>query len=363
MVRVRNAQNIIPILGLKRLAPYTSGHMFYSTRPNQKLEYKKCYNILNVPENSDQETIRRAYLELVKRYHPDSATDEADVKKFQEIDRAFKILMDKKAKERWQVSDEHVEDETPQHATPQHRHFLGFDGIGHGTIFQREKQYAQSRAMRASDSVLNHRIQKATVDDKSLVEPKRQKHNIKTKYGFDRLVEDLIQEAMSKGQFDNLSGTGKPLREAKGQSPYIDFITHKLNEVLIENGFTPEWITLQKEIRDETQLIKNALCLERKRFPPHPLVDEHASLWDSVVEHHKKMADELNRKIKKYNLLVPMLSRQMFLMNLRKEAHKILVKGKSNKDVEYVKKINASSEPKEEKNGLIHGLLQLWFKG
>lgn len=56
------------------------------------------------------------------------------------------------------------------------------------------------------------------------------KHDIKTKYGFDRLVEDLIQESMSKGEFDNLSGKGKPLKD-QNANPYVDFTTHKLNEV------------------------------------------------------------------------------------------------------------------------------------
>lgn len=58
------------------------------------------------------------------------------------------------------------------------------------------------------------------------------KHDIKTKYGFDRLVEDLIQESMSKGEFENLSGKGKPLQD-QNRNPYVDFTTHKLNEVRI----------------------------------------------------------------------------------------------------------------------------------
>lgn len=58
------------------------------------------------------------------------------------------------------------------------------------------------------------------------------KHDIKTKYGFDRLVEDLIQESMSKGEFENLSGKGKPLKD-QNRNPYVDFTTHKLNEVRI----------------------------------------------------------------------------------------------------------------------------------
>lgn len=53
------------------------------------------------------------------------------------------------------------------------------------------------------------------------------------RYGFERLVEDLIQEAMSKGEFNNLSGIGKPLPEHSHSNPYVDFVTHKMNQVNI----------------------------------------------------------------------------------------------------------------------------------
>lgn len=44
-------------------------------------------------------------------------------------------------------------------------------------------------------------------------------------------MEDLIQESMSKGEFSNLSGVGKPLKSLENRNPYVDLVTHKLNEV------------------------------------------------------------------------------------------------------------------------------------
>lgn len=46
---------------------------------------QKYYEILNISENSDQEQIRSAYLKLVKKYHPDSGSEEANVDKFQQV--------------------------------------------------------------------------------------------------------------------------------------------------------------------------------------------------------------------------------------------------------------------------------------
>lgn len=44
-------------------------------------------------------------------------------------------------------------------------------------------------------------------------------------------MEDLILEAMKKGDFNNLKGFGKPLNHSKSLNPYVDFVTHKLNQV------------------------------------------------------------------------------------------------------------------------------------
>ena len=46
----------------------------------------------------------------------------------------------------------------------------------------------------------------------------------------DRLVEDLIQESMSKGDFDNLSGAGKPLPQRVIYNPYEDYTTYKVKK-------------------------------------------------------------------------------------------------------------------------------------
>ena len=50
------------------------------------------------------------------------------------------------------------------------------------------------------------------------------------------------------GDFDNLSGAGKPLPERVIYNPYEDFTTHKMNQILVDGGFAPEWIMLKKDI-------------------------------------------------------------------------------------------------------------------
>ena len=57
------------------------------------------YKVLGVSENASQEEIRTAYLELVKKYHPDKYTDnplkELAGEKLKEINQAYELLTKK----------------------------------------------------------------------------------------------------------------------------------------------------------------------------------------------------------------------------------------------------------------------------
>ena len=61
---------------------------------------------------------------------------------------------------------------------------------------------------------------------------------------------------MQKGEFDVIKGKGKPLKPGT-ENPYTDFMTRKMNEILINNGYQPEWVELGKEIREHAQEAKN----------------------------------------------------------------------------------------------------------
>ena len=56
------------------------------------------YTILGVNKNATKEEIRKAYLSLAKKFHPDKFTDKTESKKMQEqfskIAIAYKVLLD-----------------------------------------------------------------------------------------------------------------------------------------------------------------------------------------------------------------------------------------------------------------------------
>lgn len=261
--------------------------------------------------------MRRAYLDLVKRVHPDADTPEASVERFRQVDEAFKMLQEKFAKGRRNIQDEEESMEFDiRHTAPQHRQYLSHDGIGMGTPSQRQKQHQQVRAMRAQERVLEHRIEKATAGEKALMRKGGNyygKHAIKTKYGIDRVVEDLIQEAMNKGDFKNLRGTGKPLTLAQSQNPYLDFTTHKLNKIMLDNGFTPEWITLSRDIREAIKDLKKKVRKERAYYGEWPLTrPEDQAAWQQFQDSQAEDVKALNKIIDKYNLIVPIMENQYF---------------------------------------------------
>ncbi|EDV99021.1 dnaJ homolog subfamily C member 28 [Drosophila grimshawi] len=301
--------------------------------------YQQCFRVLGVHESADQETVRRAYLDLVKRVHPDADTEEASNERFLQVDEAFRMLQEKFAKSRRNITDD--EDDSPleeeqmefdiRHTAPQHRQYLSNEGIGVGTPSQRQKQYQQVRAMKAQQRVLEHRIDKAAAGEDALMCKGKGgsyygKHAIKTKYGIDRVVEDLIQEAMSKGDFNNLHGAGKPLSAAQSQNPYLDFTTHKLNKIMLDNGFTPEWITLGRDIREAVAQLKQQVRTERIYYGEWPLTQtDQLAAWQSFVQSHTEQVQQLNKLIDKYNLIVPILENQYFRLRLDKLAERIFM--------------------------------------
>ncbi|KAI9586643.1 dnaJ homolog subfamily C member 28 [Glossina fuscipes] len=289
---------------------------------------KKCCSILGVDQSADQNTVRRAYIELVKKLHPDSGQLEASEERFQQVDEAFKILQEKFAKNRRGIFEDD-EEEVPdiEHTAPQHRQYLTYDGYGVGNPFQRQKQYQQIKAMKAQERVLKHRMDKSQADEKALLKKGgffARNHLYKTKYGFDRVVEDYIQEAMSKGDFNNLSGAGKPLSNAQTQNPYLDFTTHKLNKILLDNGFTPEWITLQRDIRQALNELKRKFKQERIYFGEYPLTGTQVKAWETILKNYEEEVKQINKSIDKYNLIVPIFDHQFFRVNLHKLSEDIL---------------------------------------
>ncbi|KAL1200186.1 hypothetical protein V5N11_017074 [Cardamine amara subsp. amara] len=65
------------------------------------------------------------------------------------------------------------------------------------------------------------------------------------------VVEQRIWHSMEEGQFENLPGKGKPLN--LHTNPHVDPAEDTLYRILNKNGFAPEWVDLNKEIRNKAK--------------------------------------------------------------------------------------------------------------
>ncbi len=101
------------------------------------------------------------------------------------------------------------------------------------------------------------------------------------------LIDEQIKDAMQKGQFADLPGTGKPLKlDNDAHTPENMRMAHKL---MRDNAITPEWMTHGKEL-DET---RDKLLADMRKA--------HGRASDPLRERAKK----LNSQILSYNLKVP----------------------------------------------------------
>ncbi|CAI9741781.1 Hypothetical predicted protein [Octopus vulgaris] len=232
---------------------YLSSNPFPGHKRKDDPVHLENYNILNVSHESSAEEVREAYIRLAKKFHPDSGSENANPQKFAQIQDAYYSIMRNLQQNPVSKPEIPLEDEDREkieRLSPHHRHYLSFEGVGSGTPTRREKQYRQHQIRRAAENIIQYRIEKygETEDSAMVVKDKKATRKHKISNTIDRVVEDLIQDAMSKGEFHNLSGAGKPI-VYQNASTTLDPHTHRLNQVLINNGYSPEWITMMKEIR------------------------------------------------------------------------------------------------------------------
>jgi len=65
------------------------------------LSYTDYYDVLGVPRDADQDTIRRAYRKLARKYHPDLNSDSDAEERFKELGEAYEVLSDAEKRERY----------------------------------------------------------------------------------------------------------------------------------------------------------------------------------------------------------------------------------------------------------------------
>jgi hypothetical protein len=105
------------------------------------------------------------------------------------------------------------------------------------------------------------------------------------------LIDEQIQDAIRKGQFNNLPGSGKPLKlEDESHVPESLRMAHK---ILRDNNYVPDWIAQGKEL----DTARETLIADIQRAARENRRAALESLREKVKKH--------NSTVLSYNLKVP----------------------------------------------------------
>ena len=138
-------------------------------------------------------------------------------------------------------------------------------------------------------------------------------------------VNKQIEEAMERGEFSDLPGKGKPLK--LDANPFLTPQTRMANRLLKENGFSPRWVELEKEIKKEkAQLERVFINLKARRERLAAIVQQYPHRREVIsrtfeqeraraIAQYSEKLENLNQKIQRVNLLMPTRNRQYALIN------------------------------------------------
>ncbi|KAK5836357.1 DnaJ subfamily C member 28 [Gossypium arboreum] len=155
------------------------------------------------------------------------------------------------------------------------------------------------------------------VNDRKLPpELRGQRNNVRSETDIINVVEQRIWHSMEEGQFENLAGKGKPLN--LNTNPHADPAEDTLYRILSKNGCAPEWVELNKEIRNKVSEWRVAL----KKAWTSKCNGNDEEKWIERCESLKKQLRDINDKVFRYNLIVP-FGRQMFGLKWEKEVARL----------------------------------------
>ena len=132
---------------------------------------------------------------------------------------------------------------------------------------------------------------------------------------WEKWVDQQIREAQERGEFDNLPGTGKPLDLTPNPYAQGQELAFK---VLKDAGFAPDWIELDKAIRNKLQSARTVL-LRQWQWREDRLreLSGHSDSWseaersrveagwqDAIAAFESEL-EAINQEIADLNLRVP----------------------------------------------------------
>jgi DnaJ family protein C protein 28 len=117
-------------------------------------------------------------------------------------------------------------------------------------------------------------------------------------------VDQSIREAISRGDFDDLPGKGKPLNWTTERDDEWWLANHLLQNA----GYRPEFIESDQAIRAEREALAKMLTEHEAWHHAHAGREPEPSLRraaEAVAARYRERAGKLNREVERHNLSVP----------------------------------------------------------
>ncbi|KAJ8533873.1 hypothetical protein K7X08_007197 [Anisodus acutangulus] len=203
-----------------------------------------------------------------------------------------------------------------------HKSTAGIETISHEVYKPRlasssssspESQFPKSNNKKMSDRLSG--VIDAVNDRKLPPELRGQRDAVRSETDIINVVEQRIWHSMEEGQFENLPGKGKPLD--LNTNPHADPAEDTLYRILSKNKCAPEWVELNKEIRNNVAEWRSAL---KKAWTHSGSVGD--SKWIEASGSLKLRIRDINNKVFRYNLIVP-FGRQMLGLKWEKEIDRL----------------------------------------
>ncbi len=140
---------------------------------------------------------------------------------------------------------------------------------------------------------------------------------------WDRVVDKIIRQAMEEGRFDNLPGKGRPLDLGDEDEDEM----WAANHILKNADLAPAWIEERREIvaliaQAQGRLMRSwrwrteaLTCGEPYAF----VADE----WQRALSRFREAVEEINRRIRTYNLKAPTPLVHLHVLDVEREVRRV----------------------------------------
>ncbi|HXF64165.1 MAG TPA: DnaJ family domain-containing protein [Caldilineaceae bacterium] len=138
------------------------------------------------------------------------------------------------------------------------------------------------------------------------------------------IVTQRIEEAMRRGEFDNLPGRGKPMQVMR--EPFVPEDQQMAFKLLKNNDMTPDWIAERKELlkvkerfSQQVQSIAQEALAQWAAAGDEARRENVQAVWARWLARWESEVAEINRRIQTLNLKQPIAHLEVFKIRLDDE--------------------------------------------